>query len=510
MNAFQEIMKRRKGGDHEGALEMGRKYVRNSPDDIWYKRALAWVLYDRLKGGIDQGKRKICLESLEEIHRIQLPQEEELFMLQVARQIGRILRLEGQKQRIDVKYLREILELVFALSWKKPSEAWSAMLESLLSCKGNWTDRLDYLIRWDVQWLRKEDFQMRVNQEGRKYISLAESAYGGLTKGWLDKITHTTNWKGDAFISGAIQQLILQLGELEKSHPEFQYTAYYKARLVREYDDGAKAIEGFLPFVTRNSEKTWAWELLGDLYEKDSRVAIVCYGRGLLCRNAPEFLLACRLKLVRILIAQGDWCSARYELEEIIRVREDMGWPIPPIINIWIDDPEYKKAEKTNSNKEFYKRCKVEANKLLEATTQTEIVLVQYVNNKNHLIHIVREGDMTGFIKVNPEKFPLAKGDLLKIQIINASDTGHLKCHDIRKGSFEEIPGLTKSVKGGLRIPRGATYGFVEDVYVPSNLLDGINWGHGINMNALAYRSFDKKKNSWGWTALSIKPIADV
>lgn len=58
-----------------------------------------------------------------------------------------------------------------------------------------------------------------------------------------------------------------------------------------------------------------------------------------------------------------------------------------------------------------------------------------------------------------------------------------------------------KTVRGVLKKNK-AGFGFVEDVFVPSWLIENI--GNGENVELKAIKSFDKKKNQWGWKASKI------
>ena len=45
-------------------------------------------------------------------------------------------------------------------------------------------------------------------------------------------------------------------------------------------------------------------------------------------------------------------------------------------------------------------------------------------------------------------------------------------------------------------------FGFVEDVFVPSWLIEGM--GNNETLKVKAVKSYDKKKDQWGWKAVKV------
>lgn len=76
--SFNEVKNLRKSGDIEGALEMALANYNQNTNDIWNKRALAWVYYDFAKKYAQENNVELFLEIIQKIKELELPSEEKM------------------------------------------------------------------------------------------------------------------------------------------------------------------------------------------------------------------------------------------------------------------------------------------------------------------------------------------------------------------------------------------------------------------------------------------------
>lgn len=59
-------------------------------------------------------------------------------------------------------------------------------------------------------------------------------------------------------------------------------------------------------------------------------------------------------------------------------------------------------------------------------------------------------------------------------------------------------------LKSTINIPDGKTFGFVEDVFILGNVIEGNNITNENSIRVKAIMSFDKSKGKWGWKGYKI------
>ncbi|MEE1542173.1 MAG: hypothetical protein UF067_06860, partial [Paludibacteraceae bacterium] len=83
MSVFSDITALRKGGRIEEAYEMAKNALAENPDDIWAKRAFAWVLYEFIDRNASVENREKMFSYLTEFGGLDLPADEEMVLSSV-------------------------------------------------------------------------------------------------------------------------------------------------------------------------------------------------------------------------------------------------------------------------------------------------------------------------------------------------------------------------------------------------------------------------------------------
>ncbi len=506
MADFQEIMQCRKSGATDKAYEMAMNALSVRPDDLWIKRATAWVLYDKLKALLDKGSRLKYGDILNEMVKLNLPDDEEMFQVNLSRQVCRIFRAEQNRETPDPVLLDELLNYLIKINWDLRTESYAVLLEALLAFKKDWPGRHKSLQWWGLENLRPEDFQHRKTKDGKRYMSLAESAYGGMSRSWLQILRQDPHLVADMTRRPEIEKFIDTLRIVQEENPGFQYLAYYRARLLMVLQSPEEAIADYLPFVRKNEAKPWAWELLGDLHQANPNVAINCYGRALQCPDPEEFLVACRLKLAKALFSVQSFAESKRFLLDYVATRQRMGWSVPREVVEMLEREPLNTLESVPDLKPFYTQVTAEAGELLFPSDEQEFAVVQFVNQAKKMVHVLLTGEKVAFFTWQPKYGALDQGDVIRLSVL-LEGSGFAHVRKLNRAPFSEINGLTRVGEGRVICMVGKEFGMLKDNFIPPQLMKSGGVHHGDTIRCECMRSFDRKKERWGWVAVRLEKV---
>jgi len=98
----------------------------------------------------------------------------------------------------------------------------------------------------------------------------------------------------------------------------------------------------------------WVWDTTAKLVT-DPDMIIACLCRALACPGAkPEFLVNVRTQLARELYKLGLIPEVKCEIEQVVAIRENLGWAIPPAILAFRSKADYQSANCPASNDSLY------------------------------------------------------------------------------------------------------------------------------------------------------------
>lgn len=504
MNAFQEAMKYRKAGDPERALRIARNVLHTNPDDLWMRRAAGWAIYDIIKRLLDKGKSRDVWPWMQEIIALALPSEEDIFYTQWAWTLLRLFRMANDDPSCTPARLDQWASAASALSWQRPSEAYSIWIQAIIAYKGHWPGRKQALSVANLTFLRQEDYLPRRNKQGRAYLSLAESAYGALVKTWLEILTNRTDPQADVFTEKELGELLERLDVVAATQPAFKLIPYYRARLIRATRGDAEATRVYLPFLVRNTDKFWAWELMGDLLIADNNRAIACYMRAIRCPGPETYLVNTHWKLARALQASGHEQAACWHMQESLRIRLDNGWSVPATLQQALDriPPAHRNTQAPDEG--LYKAWAHEADALIDSAAPKITVLISHVNEAKKVLHLVLPEDRSGYAPMPSTPGEWQKDTLLRC-CVEDRGKGRYHLQTIEKQAFTEVPGLTTYIIADLHRKPGQAFGWVSDAYIPPALLEQTQIPAGTRIKAECVRSYEPRKQRWGWKAIRLE-----
>ncbi len=504
--SFKEIKELRQAGKLDEALKMANQALEAEPDNIWNKRAAVWVYYDYLKKYAQPDSFEAFKENLIKIKDLQLPEDEKMVFDNCAWQIGSLVFGLQKAESVDYGRVNELFEIIRDFHFTKPSEAYSFIYKAFHKGYQNWSSYLTFADWWNLENLSSEDF-IKEEFKGKKMMSIAEQAYIAYSKKLLEGEPFDSFGQQRVIDKEKIQSFLPKLDSFIEKHPEYQYPPYYKAKLLLALGDRDDVLSNFLPFAKKKRNDFWVWELLSDIYPSDDVRKLACLCKALSLKTPGEFVINTRQKLAEILVKQNKFKEAKTEIERIIQVRSNNSWKIPKQIAEWTDQNWYKSTLSFPDNVFLYKQYVKSAEEILFAGIPEETIVIEFINENKSLISFVKNRSIHGFFNYSGLIENPQIGDLIKVRFHGSGSEGFYKVLSINKASNDSTCDAIKDFQGNLRMKEPAIFGFVDDVFIDSNLIVKNELNKNDMIKGKAILSFNKKKSDWGWKAISVEQI---
>lgn len=499
----KEIKELRKAGRLDEAYTMAKAELEAEPRNIWTKRNMSWVLYSQLDDAAD--KLPQFIEKLDELMSLELPESEEMLFDNLSIVIAKAVRHITAQQNINLDDLNILLSKTKTFPLVKPSLWYSSLYGAFHKGFKDSDQYLSFADWWGLHNLRVEDFKKDTLPNGREIMALAEQAYIAYAKQLLPKNTQF----GDVIFDRAkVEAFMPQLDHVVESYPDFQYPAYFKAKLLLALGDKDNLLSAILPFAKKKRNDFWVWDVLSEAFNDEEKV-LACYCRALTCHSPEEMLVKLREKVAKIFIEKQLYNEARTEIEKIVAVKKAKGWPVSLTFTSWQNAEWYKNAVIKKSNSDFYKKYAEVADNLLYSDIEEETILVSFVNSDKKILNFIASEDKFGFFKYDRFLDKVNIGDALKVRFKSGSKDGIYHVYTVAKADDGKLKQkFLKKIEGQVRIPEGKGFGFVNDVFVHPTLVSKHKLVNGAAINGEAIKSFNSEKNQWGWKIINIS-LAD-
>lgn len=406
MLSFSDIMKLRKEGKLREAYEAAQQLLALEPDDVWAKRAMMWVVYDYAKLNTSPDKRKGFLRCMHQVTLLQVTADEDMFYNAVGILVRNVVRkCVGDPSTAD--FLTAMWVELRQWNWTMPGEAYSGLLQSFLKVKDQWPPFADFCEWWNFDHLSDDDFIPKQLPDGNKDLSLAEKAYMAYSKALLRLAD-----------GNRIRLWLPVLEDLVKRYPGYLFLAYYCVKLQLLSGDKNKAVDLLKPLVIKKSGEFWVWELIADASETDED-RLSAYSKAMLCRSPKKMTVALRERVGIFLLRNGHKAEAKRELEEVVRIRTENKWHVPPEVLFWLESEALKGTGTADDNRDFYRqKAKLVEEKFLEKTERLS-VRVTHINEEKCFVSFITKEGKSGFFREKSEerRKSLRKGDEIVIEV---------------------------------------------------------------------------------------------
>ena len=497
MQTAKDITALRKNGQLADAFALATDLLTADPDNIWTKRAMGWVRFERLRAVAKSDTPDAFLTEWEALALLVAdnPADETMLTNQAVWQAVVALFSLGDTDKA-VPVLAAVFASVQTWTLEKPSDMYSALLRSFMKAGKTWSGLGDFMAWWQLSNLRPEDYLPGMTNNAKKMMSLAEQAYITYAKQVLLRPDPAT-----------IQILIANLETLHQQHPEYQYPPYYQAKLLVATGSKDEAMTALLPFARRKQTEFWLWDLLANLYNDEPEKAIACLCRAVSCPSQEKFLVNARESLSYKLIHVEKLSESLTELAKVIKTRIDEGWRVDADL---LDIAEHLKAKGAvvlSDNKPLYQQYRPITDELLYTDVPEQIGVVTSLNTDKKVAQFSVNCTVSGHFKYEGRMARVQPGNVVALRLEERKGKDGAYWVPLSVKPTEALPSdeIVRQFSGIVGRVDGKGFAFIENVFVSPALLNGIP--DGSSVSGSAFSSFDKSKNRHGWKAISV--VAD-
>lgn len=502
--SFKEIKELRQAGKLDEALQMANQALELEPDNIWNKRAAAWVYYGYLKKNAQPESIEAFKVNLTKIKDLQLPEDEKMVFDNCAWQIGSLVFSLQKIENVDYGKINELFEIIKDFHFTKPSEAYSFIYKAFHKGYQNWSNYLTFADWWNFENLRSEDF-IKEEFKGKKMMSIAEQAYIAYSKKLLDGEPLDSFGQHRSIDKEKIQSFLPIMDDIIKKHPDYQYPPYFKAKLLLALGDNENVMSVFLPFAKQKRNDFWVWELISEIFSDDEEIKFACYCKALSLKTPEDFLVKIRQTFAEMLIEKSMYNEAKTEIQKVIATREKHEWKLPNLIILWTEQDRYKSATVKKNNHDFYSNYTKKAEEVLYQDIPEELIVVEFVNKDKSMLNFVKDKRKFGFFNYAGHLSKPQVGNIVKVRFNGDGQDGFYKILTAKKTDSNTTSDAIKDFEGTLKMISPQNFGFIEDIFIEPKIIQDSKLSNGLAIKGRAILSFNKKKNEWGWKAIEVK-----
>ncbi len=501
--SFKEIKELRQAGKLDEALQMANQALESEPENVWNKRAAAWVYYDYLKKFSQSESFEGFKENLIRIKNLNLPEDEKMIFDNCAWQIGSLLFTLQKVENVDYVKINEILDLIKNFQFSKPSEAYSFLYKAFHKGYQNWPNYLTFADWWNFEYFRSEDY-LKEEFNGKKIMSIAEQAYIAYSKKLLEGEPIDTFGHQRVIDKDRIQSFLPKLDSIIEKHPAYQYPPYFKAKLLLALGNDENVLAAFLPFAKQKRNDFWVWELMAEIFSEDKEIQFACYSKALSLKTPEDFLVKLRQTFAGMLVDRKMYREAKTEIDKIIATRSEHKWKVPDQIEQWTTQDWYKSATTKRDNRDLYSKHLKRAEEILFQDIPEELIVVEFINENKNMINFVKDKHKFGFFNYAGHLVKPQIGDILKVRFNGDGQDGFYKVLTLQKADDKLDTDALKDFQGSLKIISPQNFGFIEDVFLEPKLIQDNKLSDGIEYRGRAILSYNKKKKELGWKAIAL------
>lgn len=502
--SFSDIKKLREADKLEEALQMAQQNLEAQPDNIWNKRAIAWVYYDYLKKNASSENFSVFKENLTKIKELNLPEDERMIFDNSAWQVGSILFAINKTEPIDLVKINDLFDIIREFHFSKPSEAYSFLYKAFHKAHQKWSKFLEFADWWGFDNFRSEDY-LKEEFKDKKIMSIAEQAYIAYAKKLLEGELIDPRSQERRIDKNKIQEFLPKLETIIEKHPDYQYPPYFKAKMLLSLGDDENGLSSFLPFAKQKKNDFWVWQLMAEIFSEDKDIQFACYCKALSLKTPEDFLVKLRQTFSEMLIEKKMYNEAKTEIQKVIATREKHERKLPNQIVQWTEQEWYKSAIAKKDNQDLYSSHIKQAEEILFQDIPEEIIAVEFVNENKSMLNFVKDKRKFGFFNYSGNLTKPQIGDLLKVRFNGDGQDGFYKILSAKKADSNVSSDAMKDFEGTIKVVSPQNFGFIEDIFIEPKIIEKNKLTEGQQVKGRAILSFNKKKNEWGWKAIEIR-----
>lgn len=490
MATIKDITTMCKSGQIQEAYEVALTDWNNDPDNIWTQREVGWALYYQIKNDVENSAIDELyghLEKLSELSLLDMAQDKLIFE-NVLWKLCDYLKAVPADNHTPISNIFARIQ-----SWHYgQSRVYSYFIQICLKFEG-WDQMASFIEWWDLDNLQAEDYQPFRMESGKTVMALAERVFIAYSKAIL-KLKDQER----------IGTFIPKLEYFAETYQDMIYLGYFCGKLL--IAQGAceeDALSRLIPFVRKKINEFWAWQVLSEIFRNDVQKRLACLLRAVNCRTQESFLGKIRIALAELYISQNDFGRAKYHIDKVSACYLKQGWRIPNQIQTWINQSWLESTAADSSCGMDYKTI---TDEILYHEAKDGVAIVTYVDRQSRRASLIYGMKQKQMVKYDRWKTFPSEGMLLSIRFVEENDG--VKIIDAQPYTGLPYVPFLKKVSGTVYKRVENQFAFIntgsEKYFITPNIVSKYNLTGGESINAVVVYDFNKKKNEWNWTCISI------
>lgn len=490
MATVKDITAMCKSGKIQEGYETALADWHNEPDNVWTQREVGWAIYYLVKNDVENG---LCDELYDHLGKLS-----ELTLLDM-----------NQDKMIFENILWKLSEFIKAVPADNPapvtsvfskikgwhfsgSRPYSYFIQNCLKFEG-WDQMTDFIEWWNIDSLQPEDYQPFKMENGKTVMALAERVFIAYSKSLLKTRDQDR-----------IGKFIPRLESFAETYPHMIYLGYFCGKLL--ISQGASeedALSRLVPFVKKKTNEFWAWQVLSDIFRNDQQKRMACLLRAVNCKTDESFLGKIRIALAELYISQNDFGRAKHHIDKVSACYLQHGWKMPSQIQIWTSQSWLTSTSSDTSVPIDYKSI---TDSILYSETENTQAVVTYVDTQSKRVAFIYGIRKKQTARYSNWKFSPSEGMTINIKFITEGQNIKVINAEPYIGAVS-VPYL-KEVNGIVDKRQENPFAFIktgpDKYFISPSVVSRYNLKGGESVNAAIAFDFNKKKEEWNWTCVSI------
>ena len=480
-----------KAGRIAEAYEMALLDWNAEPDNPWPQREVGWALYYFIKDDVENKKKDAFFEHLEKLGELTMLDltTDRLIYENVIWKLAEFVKNTHAEDFITMsELLMKIQEYKFL-----PSRPYSLLLQNSIKFEG-WNQLADFIDWWNLDNLQKEDYEQFQMENGRKIMSLAERAYIAYSKALLKL--------GD---QERIKDFIPRIENLMDAHPDMLYPGYFCGKLLIAQGAGREeALKKVVPFVRKKVNEFWAWQLMSDIFRDDPLKQLACLLRAVHCKTQESFLGKIRIRLAELYINNHDYGRAKYHIDKVSTCYLQQGWKLPGPLQQWTWQSWLQTTQADGSDPFDFKPI---TDEILFTELAECLAIVTYIDTKTRRAALIYGMKKRVMAKYSHWSFTPKEGMVLNLKYTPDGESLNIVSVEHTQGPFNLS--YVKNVSGTVDKRAGNPFAFLkagnDRIFLSPAIVSKYKLTGKEVVTACAVYDYNKKKEEWSWTCISIK-----
>jgi tetratricopeptide (TPR) repeat protein len=395
----------------------------------------------------------------------------------------------------------EFLDAYSRLGLETPSQLHSAIVFIANKLAGEHTDWFfPFFRKYGFTSLQAADFQEH-QKDGRKYQPLAEQLF-------IKTARTVEKTKNEECARWLLENIVI----FHDRAPGETWLHFHEGLLLMQLGRYNEARIRLRETLMKQKNQFWVWAGYGATFKTENPdIHLACLCKALSFPVEEHLLYPIREEIALVFAARGMFPEAKTEIEFILRARSEHGYqPAAEFLSL-LEKEWYPSAAVKTSNISFYLAHLAEADSLFHdgGRSVPGVVTAMYDDDKGVFIQFEVEKATLYKLPRGAAAADLPKiGDIVAVFVEELMVNGKHRYSAIKWEPGTQTPSekFFKYFHGDLKLPAksdGAAFGFVGDVFVSADLTRKI--GKPLKVKGEAVYEFNKKRNQFGWKALTIE-----